>query len=186
MPAQLARAMGSMNEAATRDVVHRAQRGDLAAFEQLYHAHAAAVYALCRRMTRDQEQAKDLLQDVFVRAWERLPSFKGQSALSTWLHRLAVNVVLEDARTTQRLALRFTETDDEIPAAHSAEVRGDIRIDVDAALGRLPDGARTVFVLHDVYGYSHDEIAQLTGMAASTARVQLWRARQTLMKLLDL
>ena len=167
-------------------VVHRAQRGDIGAFETLYHAHAEAVYALCRRMTRDETRARELVQDAFVRAWERLPSFKGQSSFGTWLHRLAVNVVIEDARSAKRLSLRFIDADDDAGPSTSSESRDDTRMDVDAALALLPNGARTVFVLHDVYGYTHEEIAQLTGIAAATARVQLWRARQTLMKALDL
>jgi RNA polymerase sigma-70 factor (ECF subfamily) len=167
------------------DVVRRAQQGDVEAFEFLYRTHAGAVYALCRRMTGDEREARDLVQDVFVRAWERLTSFRGQSSLGTWLHRLAVNVVLERIRSTKREAMRLIDGDDSTFGSHSADAGIDASIDLDAALVHLPGGARTVFVLHDIEGYSHDEIAQMTGIAAGTARAQLWRARRALMRLLD-
>ena len=186
-----ARLRGSTDVIATSDaggiddVVRRAQAGDVEAFESLYRANATAVYALCRRMTGDEREARDLVQDVFVRAWERLTSFRGQSSLGTWLHRLGVNVVLERIRSTKREALRLIEGDDSTFGSHSADAGIDANIDLDAALVHLPAGARTVFVLHDIEGYSHDEIAQMTGIAAGTARAQLWRARRALMRLLD-
>jgi RNA polymerase sigma-70 factor (ECF subfamily) len=166
------------------DLVQRAQSGDVAAFELVYRAHAAAVLSLCRRMVHDDVEARDLLQDVFVRAWERLTSFRGQSAFGTWLHRLAVNVVLERLRTTRRDLARHVSDDEEVMGGRSSAGDIDTRIDVETALAALPRGARTVFVLHDMEGYSHDEIAQMTGIAAGTARAQLWRARRILMKLL--
>ena len=167
------------------DVVHRAQRGDVGAFETLYHAHAASVYTLCRRMTGDDRDARDLVQDVFVRAWERLTTFRGQSALATWLHRLAVNVTLEHLRRVKRDASRLIEDDDTGADSRHGAAATEARLDLDAALNRLPRGARTVFLLHDVEGYSHDEIAEMTGIAAATARVQLWRARRTIMRFLE-
>ncbi len=167
------------------DVVRRAQRGDVEAFESLYRTHATAIYALCRRMTGDEGEARDLVQDVFVRAWERLTSFRGQSSLGTWLHRLGVNVVLERIRSTKRDAARLIEGDDSTFGSHSSAPAIDASIDLDAALVHLPRGARTVFVLHDIEGYSHDEIALMTGIAAGTARAQLWRARRALMRMLD-
>jgi RNA polymerase sigma-70 factor (ECF subfamily) len=167
------------------DLVRRAQAGEVAAFEGLYRTHAAAVHALCRRMVRDDTDARELLQDVFVRAWERLTSFKGQSAFGTWLHRLAVNVVLERLRTARRDAGRHvTDDDEEIFGAHSSAGDLETRMDLETALATLPQGARTVFVLHDMEGYSHDEIAEMTGIAAGTARAQLWRARRALMKVM--
>lgn len=169
------------------DVVRRAQQGDVDAFESIYRASAPALYALCRRMTGDERIAKDLLQDVFVRAWERLTTFRGQSALPTWLHRLAVNVVLEHLRSTKRAsAFLLDDGDDASFGSRTIDGQLDARLDLDAALAKLPAGARTVFVLHDVEGYSHDEIAQMTGIAAGTARAQSWRARRALMRLLDL
>jgi RNA polymerase sigma-70 factor, ECF subfamily len=166
------------------DVVRRAQRGDVGAFEELYRAHLAAVHALCRRMSGDEAAARDLVQDVFVHAWERLGSFRGQSALATWLHRIAVNTVLEWLRGARRDDARFDSGDvEEHGRAFDAQV--DTTIDLDAALARLPHGARIAFVLHDIQGYSHDEVAELTGTAPGTARAQAWRARRALLKMLE-
>ena len=177
--------MAQANEAGTiDDLVRRAQAGDVGAYEGLYRGHAAAIFALCRRMVRDETEARELVQDVFVRAWERLTSFRGQSVFGTWLHRLAVNVVLERLRVMKRDAARHVEDDgDEMFfGAHSNAGDMDTRMDLEAALATLPQGSRTVFVLHDMEGYSHDEIAQMTGIAPGTARAQLWRARRALMK----
>ena len=165
------------------DVVRRAQAGDVDAFEVLYRTHAPAMVALCRRMAGDEAEARELVQDVFVRAWQRLASFRGQSALGTWLHRLAVNTVLEHLRGRKRDVARFDDEDVDLHGGgFGAQV--DARIDLDAALARLPYGARVAFVLHDIHGYSHEEVAQLTGTAPGTARSQAWRARRALLELL--
>jgi RNA polymerase sigma-70 factor (ECF subfamily) len=164
------------------DAVRRAQRGDVDAFETIYHASAPAIFALCRRMTGgDDREARELVQDVFVRAWERLATFRGESALATWLHRLAVNLVLERLRASRRDAARLVEGDDWAHplALEAAEL--DARLDLDTAMARLPAGARMVLVLH-LEGFSHGEISRLTGIAAGTARAQLWRARRALAK----
>lgn len=175
---------GNDRESDVADLVRRAQQGDVGAFEALYGTHAPAVYALCRRMLGDEAESRELLQDVFVRAWERLPSFRGESALATWLHRLGVNVVLERLRTTKRDADRRADASDEW-LGRSTESDTDARMDLESAVATLPPGARQVFLLHDVYGYSHEEIATLAGIAAATARVQLWRARRALMRILE-
>ena len=175
----------SHDDAPLDDVVRRAQRGDVDAFEVLYRTHLPPVYALCRRMCGDEQQARDLVQDVFVRAWERLASFKGQSALGTWLHRLAANTVLERLRSTKRDDARWDAGDVDLLGEQAAP-QLDARMDLETALARLPHGARVAFVLHDIEGYSHDEVAELTGTAPGTARAQAWRARQALLKLLDL
>jgi RNA polymerase sigma factor (sigma-70 family) len=173
----------SHDDAPLDDVVRRAQHGDVDAFGMLYRSHLPRVYALCRRMTGDEREARELVQDVFVRAWERLSSFRGQSALATWLHRLAANTVLEHMRGTKREEARFDEGDvDLLVDADGAQL--DARIDLDAALARLPHGARIAFVLHDIEGYSHEEVAELTGTAPGTARAQAWRARRALLELL--
>jgi RNA polymerase sigma-70 factor (ECF subfamily) len=167
--------------------VRRAQQGHVDAFEAVYRAHAPAVHALCRRMCGNERDARDLVQDVFVRAWEKLESFRGQSSLATWLHRLAVNVVLNHLRTSKRDGLRLIDdVDDATFGARSPAGSVETAIDMDWALAQLPAGARSVFVLHDIQGYSHDEIAQMTGIATGTARAQLWRARRALTRLLDL
>jgi RNA polymerase sigma-70 factor, ECF subfamily len=168
------------------DEVRRAQTGDVGVFEAIYRAHAAAIHTLVHRMVSDEADARELTQDTFVRAWERLTGFKGQSSLSTWLHRVAVNVVLEHLRGAKRDAMRMIDVDDAALAGRSDIGKLDARMDINGALARLPAGARTVFVLHDVEGYSHEEIAEMTGIAQGTARAQLFRARQRLMTLLDL
>jgi RNA polymerase sigma-70 factor, ECF subfamily len=166
-------------------VVRRAQGGDVDAFEAVYRAHASVIHALCRRMCGEDGEANELVQDVFVRAWERLPSFRGQSTLATWLHRLAVNVVLEKWRTKKRDALRMIDDADGLAIdAEPQQHDPDVLMDVEAAVTRLPAGARTVFVLHDIEGYSHDEIALMTGIAAGTSRTQLFRARRALARVL--
>jgi RNA polymerase sigma-70 factor (ECF subfamily) len=166
------------------DAVSRARLGDVDAFETVYRAHAPAVYALCRRMSGDDGEARELTQDVFVQAWQRLGSFRGQSTLATWLHRVAVNVVLGHFRRADRRV--FNGLDEEgAPALECRSPSLDDQLDITTALGRLPAGARTVFVLHEMYGYSHEEIAQMTGVAPGTARAQLWRARRAMLEALD-
>ncbi|MDF1505076.1 RNA polymerase sigma factor [Roseisolibacter sp. H3M3-2] len=161
--------------------------GDGAAdFAALYRAHVGRVYALCLRMTGDAAAATELTQDVFVRAWERLATFRGESAVGTWLHRLAVNVVLERLRADRRRLARVEPAGDWLDDCAAPSPRDAVleRVDLDAALPRLAPGARLVFVLHDVEGYAHDEIARLTGLAPGTVRTQLHRARKHLSKLL--
>jgi RNA polymerase sigma-70 factor (ECF subfamily) len=167
-------------------IIGRAQAGDVGAFEAVYRAHATAIHTLCLRMSGDGGEATELVQDVFVRAWERLPSFRGQSSLATWLHRLAVNVVLEKWRSTKRDALRMIDdpggTAFDTPMAYRDL---DATIDIADAMTKLPAGARTVFVLHEIEGYSHEEIAAMTGIAAGTSRTQLFRARRALATMLN-
>lgn len=168
-------------------VVFRAQAGDVDAFEAVYRAHTSAVHALCLRMSGDRAEARDLVQDVFVRAWERLPSFRGQSSLATWLHRLAVNVVLEKWRSAKRDALRMIDNPDGTAFdAPMAQADLDSAMAIEGAMARLPAGARAVFVLHEIEGYSHEEIAAMTGIATGTSRAQLFRARRALATMLKL
>ena len=166
------------------DVVLRAQQGDVDAFEQIYRASAPAVYAVCRRMVDNDDDARELLQDAFVRAWERLTQFRGQSSIDTWLHRVAVNVVLEHLRRAKRDSARLVSTDDDDGFGSTPPVSLDSQMDLATALDTLPPGARSVFVLHDIEGYSHEEIGQMLGLAPGTARAQLWRARRALSKVL--
>ena len=168
------------------DLVRRAKGGDSAAFEQLYREHVGRVYALCLRMTADPGHAEDLAQDVFLRAWNKLSSFRGQAAFSTWLHRLAVNVVLADRRSQGKRWGRLIMTDDLAPfeaidgGSRAGRSERGTGMDLEAAIASLPDGARTVFVLYDVEGYRHEEIAELTGTAVGTSKAQLHRARRLL------
>lgn len=163
------------------DLVERAQDGDLAAFEALYRDHVARVFGLCLRMVANRSQAEELAQDAFVRAWEKLPTFRGKSAFSTWLHRLTVNVVLGDRRSRSRREDKNVAIDQVGPLPSLATPRGsEVGIDLERAIAALPERARTVFVLHDVEGYRHSEIAKLAGMAEGTSKAHLHRARQLL------
>jgi len=173
------------------DLVARAQRGDVDAFEALYRASAGRVFAVCLRMSGDRAKATELLQDVFVRIWEKLGSFRGESAFSTWAHRLAVNVVLESQRKSNRkLDIGYVTLDSEGDAGMDsvawtgAPSVGD-RIDLENAIARLAPGMRRVFVLHDIEGYQHNEIAKMTGQAEGTLRAQLHHARKQLMEALE-
>lgn len=170
----------------TIGLIRRVQAGDVEAFEPLYREHVDRIYALCLRMSQDPVEARELTQDVFVRCWERIGSFRGDSRFATWLHRLAVNVVLEHGRTRSRREARVEPTDDTtILGSAKIEGRHEIRMDLEQAVRRLPPKARAVFVLHDIEGYRHREIAQLTGSAPGTSRAQLHRARQLLMEALS-
>lgn len=166
-----------------RDLVRAAQDGDLVAFEALYRDNVRRVFALCFRLAGNPDLAEELTQDVFVRAWQKLPSFRGESAFSTWLHPLAVNVALSERRSRRRRLARVMPTDDLTlfeDADNTPTPAPEAGLDLDKALALLPDGARAVFVLHEVEGYKHEEIAEMTGMAPGTSKAQLHRARRLL------
>ena len=167
-------------DAGQSELVRRAQSGDTDAFGRLYRLHAGRVYALCLRIEGDAARADELTQDVFVRAWERLPGFRGESAFGTWLHRLAVNVVLADRRAAWRRDRRVTLDEEPVALASARAADPGLSLDLEAAIAALPPGARTVFVLHDVEGYQHAEIATMTGIAEGTSKAQLFRARRLL------
>jgi RNA polymerase sigma-70 factor (ECF subfamily) len=163
---------------------------DVDAFEALYRAHAGRVYALCLRLTADSVQARELTQDVFVRAWEALPEFRGEANVTTWLHRIAVNAMLMQRRSDKRRSARVSLADDDDDGAaplegSTAPIDVATTIDLERAVASLPYGARRAFVLHDIEGYSHEEIASMTGLAAGTLRAQLHRARQLLIRALS-
>lgn len=162
-----------------------AQRGDERAFAELYRTHSARVYALALRLTGDQSAAADLLQDVFVRVWQRLATFRGESALGSWLHRLTVNLALTSRRAEVRRLRRVGDEAELPPDGGSTMPATDIDMDLERAIAALPFGARTVFVLHDIEGYSHDEIARAVGIASGTSKAQLFRARRLLREALD-
>jgi RNA polymerase sigma-70 factor (ECF subfamily) len=170
-------------------LIDAARAGDRRAFEALYRLHVGRVYALCLRLTAQVETAEELTQEAFVRAWQRLASFRGDSAFGTWLHRLTVNVVL-DARRAQRPWFgRMTSIDDDAQFAEleqrSSPSRAD-QHDLESAIRALPPGARTVFVLHDVEGWQHDQIASRGGIAVGTSKAHLHRARQLLREWLSI
>jgi RNA polymerase sigma-70 factor (ECF subfamily) len=168
------------------DVVRRAAAGDARAFEQLYKENLGRVYALCLRMTRDRSRAEELTQEAFVRAWEKLNSFRGDSAFSTWLHRLTVNLVLTDARTRARRNDRVTLSDEDgLPDTPARPDAPRERMDLEQAIAALPEGARHVFVLYEIEGYRHEEIAEMMGIASGTTKAQLHRARRLLREALS-
>jgi RNA polymerase sigma-70 factor (ECF subfamily) len=167
-------------------VVERAQAGDDEAFGALYREHVGRVYALCFRLAGDAQAAGELTQDVFVRAWEALPSFRGESAFGSWLHRLAMNVFLGKRRTTGRREQRVFSTGEPALLERPVErTQPGARLDLEQAIAGLPKGARAVFVLHDVEGYQHAEIARMTGIAEGTSKAQLFRARRLLREALS-
>lgn len=169
-----------------------AASGDRGAFERLYRAHANRVFAVCVRMVGDRSHAEELTQDVFVRAWQKLEQFRGESAFTTWLHRLAVNVVLNARKSEGRQRRRFgtgagedEEREPEIALVKAPPVTPGIAIDLEAAIDLLPPGARRVFVLHDVEGYKHEEIAEMLDITAGGSKAQLHRARMLLREALE-
>jgi len=171
--------------ASREHLVARAARGEVDAFEELYRDNVGRVYLLCLRMCGDPSLAEELAQEAFVRAWEKLGTFRGDSAFSTWLHRVTVNVVLGERRSTARREARVKPVGDDLPVDLSAsEPSPGHALDLEKSIAALPDGARTVFVLHDVEGYRHKEIARLTGLAEGTSKAQLHRARKLLRKAL--
>ena len=168
---------GTDDEAA---LVARAQAGDARAFEALYRRHEDNVYGLCVRLCDgDSAKAEQATQDAFVRAWEKLGSFRGEAQLGTWLHRLTVNVVLGEKRLLKRWTTLETEEGAPVPVELTvAPVDTTLSGDLEKALAKLPKGARTVLWLHDVEGFLHEEIAELTGIAVGTSKAQLHRARK--------
>lgn len=186
----------------TRELVARAQRGDTRAFEQLYRRQVGRIYAICLRLIADPVQAEILTQDAFVRAWEKLGKYSGRGAFAGWLRRLAVNVVIED----RRAAARWRQWMEPLPdpdrcgrgTGTLAEARQGIAvgggvvapasiedaIDLERAIATLPPGARLAFVLHDVEGYRHHEIAAMTDLAVGTIKSQVHRARELLRRVL--
>jgi RNA polymerase sigma-70 factor, ECF subfamily len=175
------------DKAAALERIRRAQTGDIDAFELLYREHSPRIYALCLRLkTGDKSDATELLQDVFIKAWRRLDTFRGDSAFVSWLHRLAVNTMLENARSDQRRTARVLPMEDTSRLAGAARSSGvESRMDMESAIASLPKGARLAFVLHDVEGYQHQEIAEQLSVTVGTVKAQLHRARRLLRERLE-
>jgi RNA polymerase sigma-70 factor, ECF subfamily len=165
------------------DYVASAAAGDVRAFEHLYRTHLPRVHSLVRRMAAGKD-TDELTQDVFVRVWQKLQSFRGDSAFGTWLHRLAVNVVIERFRQDAVRRQRLHSGDDIFDTLPAPSRSGDASMDFEDALLSLPDGARQIFVLHDVEGYKHHEIGTLLGISSGTSKAQLHRARMMLRRYL--
>lgn len=163
------------------DWIAKAQKSDTRAFERLYRLHVDRVYGLCLRMTGNVAEAEDCAQEAFIQAWDKLHLFRGDSAFNTWLHRIAVNSVLGRIRKSKRERDRIQVAFEQSSAPASVSDNGELR-DLSDAVDRLPEGARHVFVLHAVYGYSHEETGAMLDIAAGTSKAQLHRARRLLMQ----
>ncbi len=158
-----------------------AARGDASAFERLYRTHVTRIHNLTRRMLGSHD-ADEVTQDIFVRTWQKLGQFRGESAFSTWLHRLAVNVVIEKRRSFAIHRERMSDDPAALDAVTVAPARADLTVDFEAAIEQLPAGAREIFVMHDVEGYKHREIAAMLEITSGTSKRQLHRARMLMRK----
>jgi RNA polymerase sigma-70 factor (ECF subfamily) len=164
-------------------LIERVRAGDVAAERALYDAHVDRVFRLAFRMSGREDLAQDFTQDAFIRAFERLHEFRGDAAFSTWLHTIAVSVTLNGMRRVKTQRERETELDGlvaELPGRGRREAEPDLKRRLAAAIDALPDGYRTVFLMHDVEGYTHEEIGAALGVQAGTSKAQLSRARAKL------
>ena len=157
--------------------------GDSSAFERLYRTHVARIHSLARRMLGPSE-ADEVTQDIFVRAWQKLGQFRGEAAFGTWLHRLAINVVIERRRSFAIQRSRVSDDETAIDLVPTAPARSDLRLDFESAIAQLPPGAREIFVLHDVEGHKHREISELLDITSGTSKRQLHRARMLMRRYL--
>jgi RNA polymerase sigma-70 factor, ECF subfamily len=177
------------------EAIRRAQAGDSAAFDFLYQLHSRRVYALCLRMVNNPADAEDLAQEAFLQLFRKIGTFRGESAFSTWLHRMTVNVVLMRLRKKSLPTDSLEETLD--PDAENSSPKRDVgapdlrlsgavdRVNLERSIEQLPPGYRTVFVLHDVQGYEHNEIADIMGCSVGNSKSQLHKARTRLRELLQ-
>jgi RNA polymerase sigma-70 factor (ECF subfamily) len=178
-----------VKQAADLALAKRAAAGDMQSFAELFERHNRRVYSLCLRMTQNQSEAEDLAQEVFIQLFRKIGSFRGDSAFTTWLHRLTVNQVLMHFRKLKVRDEKTTadgETPDQTVVGTENPDRMPVvdRIALDKAIAQLPPGYRTVFVLHDVEGYEHEEIAQMLNRSVGTSKSQLHKARLKLRRLL--
>jgi RNA polymerase sigma-70 factor (ECF subfamily) len=176
--------LGGLGMTDEADWISRAQQADAKAFESLYRLHADRIYGLCLRMTGNVAEAEDCTQEAFIQAWNKMDKFRGDSAFGTWIHRIAVNAVLGRMRKSKRERDRIQLASDEVLSPASINDDGELR-DLSDAVNRLPEGARHVFVLYGVYGYSHEEAGNMLGIAAGTSKAQLHRARRLLAQQLE-
>jgi len=167
------------------DAVRRAQSGDVPAFEEIYRAYRGRVHALTLRLSGDPTRAEDLTQDVFIKLWQKLDRFGGKSSFYSWLYRMTVNLVIDRIRSDS--GRKQHEVSDEDLGRFPSANRGDrdARMDLEAAVAALPEGARLVLVLHDVEGYRHEDVADMLGIAQGTSKAQLHRARRLLRSMLS-
>jgi RNA polymerase sigma-70 factor (ECF subfamily) len=181
------------NQLSEAEAIERAKLGDAEAFEFLYHLHKRRVYSLCLRMTGNIASAEDLTQEAFLQLFRKIGTFRGESAFSTWLHRMAVNVVLMQLRKKGLPLVPIEDTAEgeeegtvrKEPGAPDERLTGSIdRLQLERAVDELPPGYRTIFVLHDVEGYEHNEIAELVGCSIGNSKSQLHKARLKMRELL--
>ena len=158
------------------DDVARARSGDARAFERLYRQHLPRMHGLARRML-GFEHADEAVQEIFVRAWEKLAGFRGEAAFGTWLYRLGVNEILDHRARLGRARDRYGGGEETMETLSVRPARPDLSVDFERAIVKLPEGARDVLVLHDVEGYRHEEIASMLGVTVGTTKAQLHRAR---------
>ena len=177
------------------EAIERAKRGDARAFQELYDKHKRRVYSLCLRMTANTAEAEDLTQEAFLQLYRKIATFRGESAFSTWLHRLSVNVVLMHLRKKSLPVVSLEETtqggEEDAPkkdfGAEDLALAGSIdRLQLQKAVDDLPPGYRTIFVLHDIEGYEHNEIASIVGCSIGNSKSQLHKARMKLRDLLKI
>ena len=161
-----------------------AASGDAQAFERLYHAHVARIHSLVRRMMGD-DSADEVTQDVFVRAWDKLGTYRGDATFGTWLYRLAINLILGQRAALAKQRDRLRDGEGIIERMSARQATPELEMDFDSAIARLPNGARRVFVLHDVEGFKHHEIGKMLGVTAGTSKAQLHRARMALRQFLE-
>lgn len=188
------RTQGESTQLAGADVVKRAQQGDAAAFEHIYRLHSRRVYSLCLRMAGNPTDAEDLTQDVFLQLFRKIGTFRGESAFSTWLHRMSVNIVLMRFRKKPKgeTSLETVTNQDEDSSGPAKEFGGaDLRLDgvidrvaLQAAISELAPGYRAMFILHYVQGYKHNEIARILGCTTGNSKSQTHKARIRLRELL--
>jgi RNA polymerase sigma-70 factor (ECF subfamily) len=180
-------AANGVEQADLGEIIRRAQGGDARAFELIYREHSPRVFALCLRLSGGgREEASELMQDVFIRAWRGLSGFRGESAFASWLHRLTVNAMLESARSAKRRTARVLPMEDpDTIGAFAQSGSPDLHMDLENAIAALPPGARMAFVLHEIEGYKHEEIAAQLGVAPGTVKAQLHRARKLLIEALN-
>lgn len=166
-----------LERAQERALVERARQNDSLAYERLYEMHIGRVFALCVRLCNDRDMAEDLAQEAFVLAWRKLDSFRGDSAFGSWLYRITTNTVLSYLRK-QKPFRNMLDIDDIEDEGQKEDIG--LRMSLNDAIAELPNGARAVFVLYSLEGYTHDEIAGLLGIAQGSSKAQLHRARQLL------
>ncbi|NOX70501.1 MAG: RNA polymerase sigma factor [Gammaproteobacteria bacterium] len=164
--------------------VRKAQAADAQAFEALYRLHVGKVYGLCLRMTGNASEAEDCTQEAFIQAWRKLDKFRGDSSFGTWMHKVAVNSVLGRMRKSRREQDRLRLVAENAPQ-HASVGDGTGMRDLEQAIDELPSGARHVFVLQAVYGYTHEETGNMLGIATGTSKAQLHRARRMLAQQLE-